>query len=196
MLLCTAAYVTTSAVIGSYCSYCCYIPTPTPQPAPPKNTTITTTTFAFSPAVRYNIFDEAIAEVLHVMEVNFKADFERTLEFRTLSKAVEREARELQVLRQVTFTKTHCQKDNIKHESKRKRNTHAKRARVSTLPPRPRTCGDCCVGVSFASCRPGNMFHEWQADENKRRYGDAPALFLALSFVFFFVITFTVQLNS
>lgn len=51
--------------------------------------------------VRYNIFDEAIAEVLHVMEVNFKADFERTMEFRSLSKAVEREARELQVLRQV-----------------------------------------------------------------------------------------------
>ena len=35
------------------------------------------------------------------MEVNFKADFERTMEFRSLSKAVEREARELQVLRQV-----------------------------------------------------------------------------------------------
>lgn len=51
-------------------------------------------------ARRYNIFDEAIAEVLHVMEANFKADFERTMEFRELSKAVEREARELQVLRQ------------------------------------------------------------------------------------------------
>lgn len=54
-----------------------------------------------SSCVRYNIFDEAIAEVLKVMEVNFKADFERTMEFRRLTRAVEREARELAVLRQV-----------------------------------------------------------------------------------------------
>lgn len=50
---------------------------------------------------RYNIFDEAIAEVLYVMEVNFKTDFERTKEYRNLNVAVEREAKELQVLRQV-----------------------------------------------------------------------------------------------
>lgn len=35
------------------------------------------------------------------MEVNFKADFERTMEYRRLNRAVEREAKELSVLRQV-----------------------------------------------------------------------------------------------
>lgn len=35
------------------------------------------------------------------MEVNFKADFERTSSFQDLNREVQREARELQVLRQV-----------------------------------------------------------------------------------------------
>ena len=98
------------------------LPPPPPSPPPPPPPPMTNPTYSSSyhrhhhhhcyhwhnylrdallPCVRYNIFDEAIAEVLHVMEVNFKADFERTMEFRSLSKAVEREARELQVLRQV-----------------------------------------------------------------------------------------------
>lgn len=38
------------------------------------------------------------------MEANFKADFERTMEFRELNKAVEREAQELQLLRQARST--------------------------------------------------------------------------------------------
>lgn len=50
---------------------------------------------------RYNIFDEAIAEVLQVMEYNFKADFERTSSYKRLNRAVQREAKEMQVLRQV-----------------------------------------------------------------------------------------------
>lgn len=53
--------------------------------------------------IRYNLFDEAIAEVLDIMEVNFKADFERTREYQRLNRAVEREAKELAVLRQVCY---------------------------------------------------------------------------------------------
>eukprot|EP00903_Cladosiphon_okamuranus_P011013 g10402.t1 len=59
-----------------------------------------------SAVTRYNIFDEAIAEVLNIMEVNFKADFERTSSFRDLNRAVQREARELQVLRQARLVAT------------------------------------------------------------------------------------------
>lgn len=119
---CLLRLVSFTAPVIRYCCYCRYFPPPSSSsssysascPPPP----MTTPTFisiyhhhcyhwtnylrdALLPCVRYNIFDEAIAEVLHVMEVNFKADFERTMEFRSLSKAVEREARELQVLRQV-----------------------------------------------------------------------------------------------
>lgn len=39
------------------------------------------------------------------MEVNFKADFERTSSFKDLNRKVEREARELKVLRQVKIFK-------------------------------------------------------------------------------------------
>lgn len=50
---------------------------------------------------RYNIFDEAIAEVLNIMEVNFKADFERSESYKNLNRAVQREAKELELLKQV-----------------------------------------------------------------------------------------------
>lgn len=75
----------------------------TRAPPPPKQR-VPPPFFALPrPAARYNIFDEAIAEVLDVMEMNFKADFERTTSFRDLNRAVQREARELQVLRQVRW---------------------------------------------------------------------------------------------
>lgn len=49
----------------------------------------------------YNIFNEAMAAVLKMMDTNFSAEFKESEAFKNLEKVVEQEAEELERLRKV-----------------------------------------------------------------------------------------------
>lgn len=49
----------------------------------------------------YNIFNEAMADVLEIMDNNFSNEFQKTDAFKTLEKVVDEEAQELERLKKV-----------------------------------------------------------------------------------------------